>query len=66
MNDCTPLHWAAGIGDERAVRLLLAHGADVTLRTRIDEHETPRETAQRAGHQGIVELLAHHEASRDR
>ncbi len=66
VNDYTPLHWAAATGDERAVRLLLDRGADVTLRTRIDEYETPREAAQRAGHQGIVELLAHHEASRGR
>jgi len=64
MNDYTPLHWAAGAGDERAVRLLLAHGADATARTRIDDCETAREAAERAGHQRVVEVLAQHEARR--
>jgi ankyrin repeat protein len=58
VNDYTPLHWAAGEGDARAVRLLLAHGADPTARTRIDECETPREVAVRAGHRDIAEELA--------
>ncbi len=61
LNDYTPLHWAAGGGDERAVRLLLARGADVTARTRIDECETPAEAARRAGRREIAELLARHE-----
>ena len=66
VNDYTPLHWAAGDGDERAVRLLLAHGGDVTARTRIDDCETPREVAERAGHRAIAALLAQHEARRGR
>ena len=65
LNDYTPLHWAAGAGDERAVRLLLAHGADVTARTRIDECETPREVAQRAGHRALAETLVPPAARRD-
>lgn len=65
-NDYTPLHWAASEGDERAVRLLLARGADPTARTRIDDYETAREAAQRAGHRHIVELLTRHEAGRAR
>lgn len=59
------LHWAAGAGDERAVGLLLAHGADVTARTRIDECETPREVAQRVGHRALAEMLVPHAARRD-
>jgi ankyrin repeat protein len=66
LNDYTPLHWAPGEGDERAVRLLLAHGADATARTRIDECETPREVALGAGHEAVAELLARHEAGQGR
>jgi ankyrin repeat protein len=66
LNDYTPLHWAAGDGDERVVQLLLAHRADVTARTRIDEYETPREVAQRAGHQAVAELLDQHVARHGR
>ena len=66
LNDYTPLHRAAGDGDERAVRLLLAHGADAAARTRIDDCETPREVAERAGHREIAELLVQHEARRGR
>ena len=66
LNDYTPLHWAAGNGDACAVRLLLGHGADVTIRTRIDGCETPREVAEHAGHREIAELLVQHETRRDR
>jgi ankyrin repeat protein len=62
LNDYTPLHWAAGDGDERGVRLLLAYGADVTARTRIDDCETPRDVAVGARHAAIARLLAQHEA----
>lgn len=66
LNDYTPLHWAASEGDEPAVRLLLARGADPAARTRIDECETAREAALRAGHAHIVALLTRHEAGRTR
>lgn len=56
-NDYTPLHWAASEGDARAVRLLLARGADPAERTRIDDYETALEVAERAGRAEIVELL---------
>lgn len=65
LNDYTPLHWAAGDGDERVVRLLLAHGADVSARTRIDDCETPRDVAEHAGYHDIAALLAQREARRD-
>ena len=31
-DNCTPLHYAARSGDTNAIRLLLKHGADLTLR----------------------------------
>jgi len=64
LNDYTPLHWAAGTGDRRAVEALLAHGADVLARTRIDDYETAREIAERAGHREIAALLLAHEQRR--
>jgi len=45
-----------------AVELLLENGADARLKTRIDDCETPREMAERAGLRGITELLAKWEA----
>ena len=57
VNDYTPLHWAAGSGDARSVEILLAHGADSRARTRIDDCETPREVAEKAGRWDIVEML---------
>lgn len=49
INDCTPLHYAVGLRDLDAMRLLLASGADPTLRTRIDDLSTPLEDAEAAG-----------------
>ena len=46
VNDYTPLHMAASQDDERAITLLIAHGADLTARTRIDEYETALELAE--------------------
>jgi len=57
INDYTPLHYAAGLGDLRAVELLLAAGADPNDITRIDELSTPLEEAERAGHVEVVERL---------
>jgi uncharacterized protein len=57
INDYTPLHYAAGLGDLRAVEILLAAGADPNEITRIDDLSTPLEEAERAGHVEVVERL---------
>jgi uncharacterized protein len=57
INDWTPLHMAVAQGTIDAMRVLLAAGADPHLRTRIDDCETPREMAERAGLHALVELL---------
>ena len=46
-----------------AIELLLEKGANPLLRTRIDEYETPREMAVRAGLNKIAALLAEYEAA---
>ena len=53
----TPLHCAAGTGDVRAIEILLAGGADRTLRTRIDDFETPADVASKAGHSEAAQVL---------
>jgi ankyrin repeat protein len=49
LNDWTPLHHAAANDDLEGIALLLAHGADPTARTRIDDRATPLEEAERRG-----------------
>jgi ankyrin repeat protein len=56
-NDYTPLHCAAGTGDVRAIEILLAGGADKTLKTRIDDFETALGIAAKAGHTEAVRVL---------
>jgi ankyrin repeat protein len=58
INDYTPLHMAVSEHDLRAVDLLLQAGAAPSLRTRIDNCETPREMAEKAGLREIAEMLA--------
>ena len=46
INDWTPAHMAAARDDVEALRLLVAHGADLTIRTEIDDYATPLEEAR--------------------
>jgi ankyrin repeat protein len=57
LNDWTPLHYAANRDDVAAIERLLAHGADIDARTRIDDLTTPREEAERLSHKSAVEAL---------
>jgi ankyrin repeat protein len=58
VNDWTPLHMAANEQDLRALEMLLAAGADPSLRTRIDEHATPEEEARNHGFTASADLIA--------
>ena len=64
INDWTPLHMAVSVGSAAAVRVLLAHGADPSLRTRIDNYDTAREFAAALGAQALADALAAAEAGR--
>lgn len=46
LNDWTPLHYAVSLDDGEAVKLLLAQGADIDARTRIDDCATPVQLAE--------------------
>lgn len=61
INDYTALHMAVGERNLVALERLLEAGADATLRTRIDDYETPREMAERAGLVQFADRLAEHE-----
>jgi ankyrin repeat protein len=49
VNDWTPAHMAAARDDVEALRVLVAHGADVSIRTNIDDYATPLEEARNLG-----------------
>ena len=57
INDYTPLHIAVSERCEAVVEPLLAAGAEPSLRTRIDDCETPLAMAKKAGLHRIVEIL---------
>ena len=58
VNDYTALHKAVEQRSLAAVDLLLRAGADPSLRTRLDDHETPEEMARRANLHEIADRLA--------
>ncbi|NKE16032.1 ankyrin repeat domain-containing protein [Neoroseomonas oryzicola] len=57
LNDGTALHHAVARRDIAAVRMLLAHGADIAARTRIDDLSTPLEDAEAMGFAEAVALM---------
>jgi hypothetical protein len=57
VNDWTPLHYAASLDDATAVALLLAHGADPNVRTRIDDCATPLEEAEKFSRRRACDAL---------
>jgi ankyrin repeat protein len=56
-NDYTPLHWAVVDRNIKAVKFLLARGADANARTRIDDCATPLEEAEILGLADIAEAM---------
>ncbi len=58
INDYTPLHMAVAERHLPAIEVLLAAGADRSLRTRVDHYETPAEMADSGGLGDIAGLLA--------
>ena len=64
VNDCTALHMAVSARNRSVVQILLAAGADPAARTRIDDLETAREMAERAGLDEIARLIAERERAR--
>src|SRR3984957_12572916 len=57
VNDWTPLHYAVSLDDATAVALLLAHGADPNVRTRIDDCATPLEEAEKFSRRRACDAL---------
>ena len=57
LNDWTPLHYAVSRDDVAAIELLLAHGADINARTRIDDLATPLEEAEQLNRKGAIDAL---------
>lgn len=57
VNDWTPLHYAAANNDVEGIEILLAHGADPTARTRIDDCATPLKEAEHLGRAAAARTL---------
>jgi ankyrin repeat protein len=57
INDRTPSHIAAAREDIEALKLLIRFGADLSIRTGIDEYATPLEEARILGKHKAVEFL---------
>ena len=56
-NDWTPAHMAAARDDVDALRVLVPHGADLSIRTEIDDYATPLEEARNLGKLNAVRFL---------
>jgi len=57
INDYTPLHMAVAERNLLAIQILLEHGGDPELRTRIDDRNTPLDMARTAGLEDIATIL---------
>jgi ankyrin repeat protein len=57
INDWTPAHMAAVREDIDALEVLMRFGADLSIRTRIDDYATPLEEARHLGKTRAVEFL---------
>lgn len=58
INDWTPLHSAVARKDLESLKILLEAGADPSLRTRIDDYETPLDIALQSGFEEGAGLLS--------
>lgn len=56
-NDWTPAHMAAAKDDVDALRMLVQHGADLSIRTEIDDYATPLEEARNLRKVNAVRFL---------
>ena len=56
-NDWTPLHFAAARNDFAALKILLDAGADVTVRSRIDDYATAEEQAELLGNSAAAKFI---------
>lgn len=57
INDWTPLHKAAVSEDIEALKILVAAGADLSIRTEIDDYATPLEEARNLKKMSSVKFL---------
>lgn len=57
INDWTPAHMAAVHEDLKALGILIKHGADLSIRTDIDDYATPLEEARLLGKAEAVAFL---------
>lgn len=60
VNGWTPAHMAAACEDIEALKLLIEHNADLTIRTNIDDYSTPLEEARLLGKEKSVRFLEGH------
>ena len=58
VNDYTPSHFAAVRDDVPALRLFVRHGADLSIRTNIDDYATPLEEARLSSKENAASYLA--------